>query len=340
MSKIDNAIGVTKYRPILVLCILSKVFERLILTQLWNYIEVKASYNLTQSGFRKGHSTGIILLKLRDDIIRATNTSEVTLGILLHFSKAFDTIDHLTLLQKLYKMNFSVEALKLIQSYISERRQYAQINGKTSSTQLRNVGVPQGSILGPVFFNLYIVDIVGNISCNSLRYADDTTFYQYRKFQNLQNCIEKLESNLQTVPDWALQNNLVFNDDKTKYMLLSSIQPSKSHNLSQPDKCKLIHDNEPVERLNSTKFLGVHFDENLTWISQVNNLIKLSHAKLRNMRLFKRFTPYKVRKTLAETLILSNLRYCIPVYSQLPKYLIRLQRTQNTVAGYELGRYA
>ena len=122
ISKIANAIGVTKYRPILVLCILSKVFERLILTQLWNYIEVKASYNLTQSGFRKGHSTGIILLKLRDDIIRATNTSEVTLGILLHFSKAFDTIDHLTLLQKLYKMNFSVEALKLIQSYISERR--------------------------------------------------------------------------------------------------------------------------------------------------------------------------------------------------------------------------
>ena len=141
--------------------------------------------------------------------------------------------------------------------------------------------------------------------------------------------------------DWALQNSLVFDDDKTKYMLFSSIQLSKRHNLSPPDKCKLIHNNEPVERLNSTKILGVHFDENLTWITQINNLIKLSHAKLRNMRLFKRFTPYKVRKTLAETLILSNLRYCIPVYSQLPKYLIRrLQRTQNTVAGYVLGRYA
>ena len=140
---------------------------------------------------------------------------------------------------------------------------------------------------------------------------------------------------------WALRNSLVFNDDKTKYLLFSSIQLSKRHNLSQPDKCKLIHNNEPVEQLNSTKILGVHFDENLTWITQINNLIKLSHAKLRNLRLFKRFTPYKVRKTLAETLILSNLRYCIPVYSQLPKYLIRhLQRTQSTVAGYVLGRYA
>ena len=89
IPKIDNPIDVTKYRPISVLCILSKVFERVILTQLCNYIEVKASYNLTQSGFRKGHSTSTLLLKLRDDIKRAMNTSEVTLGILLDFSKQY-----------------------------------------------------------------------------------------------------------------------------------------------------------------------------------------------------------------------------------------------------------
>ena len=80
---------VTKYRPISVFCILSKGFERVILTQLCNYIEVKASYNLTQSGFRKGHSTSTLLLELRDDITRAMNTSEVTLGILLDFSKQY-----------------------------------------------------------------------------------------------------------------------------------------------------------------------------------------------------------------------------------------------------------
>ena len=114
-----------------------------------------------------------------------------------------------------------------------------------------------------VLFNLYIVDIVDNISCNSLQYADDTTLYQHCKLKNLQNCIEKLESNLQTVSDWALQNSLVFDDDKTKYMLFLSIQLSKRHNLSQPDKCKLIHNNEPVEQLNSTKILGANLDEKL-----------------------------------------------------------------------------
>ena len=192
-----------------------------------------------------------------------------------------------------------------------------------------------------MLFNLYIVDIIENIRCDSLQYADDTTLYRHCKLKNLQNCIEKLESDLQTVSDWALQNSLVFNDDKTKYRLYSSIRLSKRYSLSQADKCKLILNNEPVERLNSTKILGVHFDKNLTWITHVNNLIKSCHATLRSLRLFKRFTPYKVRKTLAETFILSNLRYCIPVYNQLPKYLIRrFQRTQNTIAGYVLGRYA
>ena len=93
-------------------------------------------------------------------------------------------------------MNFSVEALKLIQNYISERRQYVKIDDKTSSTQLNNFGVLQGRILGLVLFNSYIVDIVDSISCNSLQYAVDTTLYQYCKLKNLQNCIEKLESNL------------------------------------------------------------------------------------------------------------------------------------------------
>ena len=128
IPKIDNSIDVTKYRPILVLCILSKVFERVILTHLCNCIEVKASYILTKSGFYKGHFTSTLLLKIRDDIKRAMNTSEVTHGTLLDFPKAFDTSDHFTLLQKLYKINFSVETLKLIQSYILERQQYVQID--------------------------------------------------------------------------------------------------------------------------------------------------------------------------------------------------------------------
>ena len=109
------------------------------------------------------------------------NTSEVTTGILLDYSKAFDTIDHLTLLEKLHQLKFSVQAIKLIQSYVSERKQFVQVDDKSSPVKLNNFGVPHGSILGPVLFNLYIVDLVVNVTCDFLQYADDSTLYQHSK---------------------------------------------------------------------------------------------------------------------------------------------------------------
>ena len=98
-----------------------------------------------------------------------------------------------------------------------------------------------------------------------------------------------------------------------------------------------MHNGQPIERVNTKKILGIHFDENLSWSHHVNNIIQSSYATLRSLRQFKCFTFYKVRKSLAET---SKIRYCLVVYSQLPKYQIqRLQKTQNRVASYVLGRY-
>ena len=96
-----------------------------------SFFRVKAHYNQTQSRFRKGHSTTTLLSKFRDDIKRAMKTSEVTLGTLLYYSKAFNTIDHLTLLEKLHKLNFSVQGIKLIHSYVSERKEFVQVDDKS-----------------------------------------------------------------------------------------------------------------------------------------------------------------------------------------------------------------
>ena len=114
-------------------------------------------YNINQSGFRKGHSTNTLLLKLRDDIRTAMNRSEVTISILIGYSKAFDTIDHRILLEKLQNMNFEKNAFKIIFSYLIER--YLQIEDKRSTLLPMFFGVPQGSILGPVLFNLYAAEL-------------------------------------------------------------------------------------------------------------------------------------------------------------------------------------
>ena len=150
------------------------------------------------------------------------NASEAAIGILLEYSKAFDTIDHLTLLEKLHQLKFSVQAIKLIQSYVSERKQFVQVDDKSSPVKLNNFGVPHGSILGPVLFNLYIVDLVVNVTCDSLQYADGSTLYQHSKPKILKKCIEELDSYLETVSLWSSNNSLVFNDGKTKLMLFST----------------------------------------------------------------------------------------------------------------------
>ena len=340
IPKEEHPKDVTEYRPISILPVLSKIYERVILSQLCDYIEHQALYNDTQSGFRKGHSTTSILLKLRDDIQKAMNKSEVTLAVLIDYSKAFDTIDHNLLLEKLSKLNFSNHTLKLISSYLTNRKQYVQVDDKLSSVKPTFFGVPQGSILGPVLFNLYVTNLSDVIKSNSMQYADDTSMYRHCKVKILESCAKELEEDLTNLSIWSNEQNLLFNNEKTKFMIFSTTQMSTKHKLC--DKTNLIsYNNKPIERTENTKILGIQFQQNLKWNDHINKLIKSSCATLRTLRLFKRFTPFSVRKTLAESLVLSKINYCNVVYGQLPDYLLnRLQRTQTTAAGYVLGKYA
>ena len=156
ISKIDNPTTGDDYCPISILPVLFKVFERLIMKHLCNFIETNNIYYLTQAGYRRNNSTSAILIKMRDDILNAMNKSEVTLPILADFSKAFDTIDYTVLIKKLSKLNMSPDFLHLILSYISDRSQYVQIDSNQSRHEKNNFGVPQGSILGPILFSMSV----------------------------------------------------------------------------------------------------------------------------------------------------------------------------------------
>ena len=318
---------------------MSKIFERVILKQLCNYIETNHLYNTTQSGFRKGHSTSTLLLKLRDDIRKAMKKSEITLTILIDFSKAFDTIDHRVLLNKLYKLNFSHDSIKILSSYLRDRDQYVQIDDQKSSCSPMNFGVPQGSILGPVLFNLYVIELTNDISSQAIQYADDTTIYRHCKIINIRDSIKELESDIRDLLVWSKNHNLLFNSEKLQFIIFFSSRLSKQLGT---DRSYLIRSSGlSIEQKHNVKLLGILFDENLTWNDQINRIIKSSYGTLRALRNFSRFTPYHVRKTLAEALILSRLNYGSAVFAQIPKYLIRrLQKMQNVTAGYVLSHYA
>ena len=146
-------------RPVSILLILSKFYERVVLEQITNFIEKKLIYHHSQSGYRKNHSTATLLAKQRDDIKEAMKSSEITLAVFTDYSKAFDTIDFSVLIKKMHTLNFSKRFLYWIFSYLTDRRHFLQIDSNISNILYINFGVPQGSLLGPVLFNLCLVDM-------------------------------------------------------------------------------------------------------------------------------------------------------------------------------------
>ena len=291
--------------------------------QIVDYIDQHQIYKQTQSGFRKRHSTETLLMKIRDDIVGAMNKGEITLAAFLDYSKAFDTVDYKTLITKLRKIGFSNKASLLMLSYLSDRKQFVQIDDKQSEQGTVQFGVPQGSILGPILFNLYTVDLQDNVEGgNTNQYADDTTNYEHCRPKSIPDAIIKMTQRLDQLKDWSTENNLAFNNKKTKIMLLSTSRMGKLHDLANPTHptYHIHHTNQLIERVAVYKLLGVQFDENLNWEAHINKLCQSVYAKLYVLRYLRRTASYRLRKQLAEALLLSRINYCCSLFWNLPQY--------------------
>ena len=233
------------------------------------------------SSFRKGHSITTALLARRDDIRKAMDKGEVTLMVMADFSKAFATICFRTTLVKLHKLGFTKPSLKWLLSYLCDRRQFVQIDNKTSSCQTIAFGIPQGSILRPMIFNLYVSDlkdvIPASIKCS--QYADVTTLYHHIPVQDSACGVSLMNNALSELHSWFKESNLALNPAKTKSMMFLTRQMFTRRNLSS-FPLLLSTGGKDLERVKNTKLLGVHLNENLLWDEYVKNLAPSCYAIL------------------------------------------------------------
>ena len=341
IPKVDNPTSNDQFRPISILPVLSKVFEKLVAGQMSDYAEEASLLHNRISSFRKGHSTTSVLFGIRDDIRYAMKKGEVTLMVLADFSKAFDTICFKTTINKFYKLGFSKTFLKWLLSYLSDRSQFVQIDDKPSSHKSAQFGIPQGSILGPLIFNLYVADLndVTPPTTKCFQYADDTTLYSHCAVSDLETGEAEMNKTLTELSTWSQGSNLALNPTKTKCMLLSTSQMSTYHSLSSRP-LQLTTEGKALERVKSTKLLGVHLNETLRWDDHIKHLASSCYGTLASLRKIKNFTTYSLRKHLAESLILSRLDFSDIVFYPLTERLLkRLQRIQYSAASFVTGRY-
>ena len=259
--KKDDKMAFSNYRPVSVLPVFSKIIERLMYNRLFDYINENKLLYKYQFGFQKGKSTNMALILLVDKITEALERGEVVLGVFLDFSKAFDTVDHHILLEKLRLYGITGIENEWFRNYLCNRQQFVTYNGFRSSSQAIGCGVPQGSILGPLLFLLYINDLsaVSN-DIFSILFADDSNLFISGK--DVDSLSAKMNNVLKDVQEWLCSNKLSLNVLKTHYMIFTNKRTIVKD-------IKLVVFNYEIERAYVTKFLGVQIDSKLTWSEHI-----------------------------------------------------------------------
>lgn len=306
VPKVKNLTQMSELRPISLLPALSKAFEYVINAQVSNHLRTNNLLCEYQSAYRSGFSPASALLKITDDIRRQADISKFTMLILLDFSKAFDSICHNILCKKLInEFNFSSSACRLIYSYLTGRSQVVEMNGILSNAMSISSGVPQGSILGPLLFSLYINDVDKSLKyCNFHLFADDLQIYISDRLENKINCVKRLNDDLQSISIWSTRNKLALNTNKTQALLVFK------NNLSEVDFPHIFLNNERVIFSNTVRNLGLIMDKTLSWNEHINGVCSRVYRILRMFWKMTSFLNTKIRHKLFMAYILPHILFC------------------------------
>ena len=303
---------VKNYRPISLLPIFGKILEKIIYNNLFEYFQENKFLSDNQSGFRSGDSCISQLIAITHEIYKAFdgNPSLETRGVFLDISKAFDKVWHDGLLYKLKCYGVEGSFYHILKNYLQNRKQRVVLNGQSSSWLNINAGVPQGSVLGPLLFLIYINDLPENLVSVSKLFADDTCIFS--TVSNIKKSSEDLNRDLTTINNWAFQWKMNFNPDPTK-QATEVIFSRKNKPVNHPT---LYFNNSPVTSAPFQKHLGLFLDEKLTFGHHVNE--KISKAN-KGIGLIKRLYSYLPRNSLLsiyKSFIRPHLDYGDVIYDQ------------------------
>ncbi len=331
------------YRPISNLPFLSKILEKCVQRQLCSHLTRHTLHAKFQSGYRTDHSCETVSLSMYDDLLCLSDTKNKIILLLLDLSAAFDTVNHEQLLKKLSsKFGLANTILKWFKSYLNDRSFTVNIDKSRSKKCFLRIGVPQGSILGPILFILYTKElelIAKKHGFNIHLYADDTQLYiefnplldQYDDIeQRVIDCFEEISS-------WMNDNKLKLNPTKTEVVIVKS-KNNFDHDAGALPSVKLS-DSETINCSKVVKSLGIYFDEYLTFNEQINSVIQSCTISLRNLWVIAGKLSFELKKQLIHCLLLSKIDYCNGLYYGLPAYQIaRLQKLQNSCVRFLYGK--
>ena len=307
VHKGGSTLDVNNFRPISLLSIFDKIIEKLMHKRLYSYLEEHNVIFNNQFGFRKGNSTIHSLIQITEEIKSSIENGKHGCGIFIDLRKAFDTVNHQILLSKLEHYGVRCNALNWFRSYLYDRKQYVCINGSSSALKTINCGVPQGSVLGPLLFLIYINDLPGISNILSFfLFADDTNIYY--ESDNLTELESTVNVELKKLDTWLCVNRLSLNITKTNFVIFHPFNKPLIKTITLKIRNKAISEERYV------KYLGVLIDSSLSWKFHIDNLQKKLSRTLGLLYKIRPFVNTDILMTLYYSIFYPHILYAIQVW--------------------------
>ena len=293
----------SNYRPVSLTSVICKLMERLVRDHIIEHFQVNKLFTEKQYGFISGRSTSIQLIRVLEEWTEAIDKGHGVDCVYMDYQKAFDTVPHKRLISKLKSYNLGEEMISWIQNYLSGRKQQVSINGANSNWHTVSSGIPQGSVIGPILFVIYINDLPDLVKSNVYLFADDTKLFNIIKDQTDR---DTLQNDLQKLTKWSETWLLKFHPDKCKFMHIGKNEP--------PDDFNYNLMNTPLNQVHQEKDIGVTLDDKITFECHISDKVKKANSMFAIIRRSFQHLDEKTFLPLYKVLVRSHLDYASSVW--------------------------